>query len=59
MRFETSHAHQFVGRFAEALPGWADRIDSLTIARPSLEDVFLRRTGHRLYGEATPPEAES
>ncbi|HEV2853064.1 MAG TPA: ATP-binding cassette domain-containing protein [Thermoanaerobaculia bacterium] len=40
--------HELVARLVEALPG---RIDSVTVARPSLEDVFLRRTGHRLYGE--------
>lgn len=51
VRFERPRAHQFVGRLAEALPAWTGRIESLTIARPSLEDVFLRRTGHGLYGE--------
>jgi ABC-2 type transport system ATP-binding protein len=40
-------AHELVARLVEALPG---RVDSVTVARPSLEDVFLRRTGHRLYG---------
>jgi ABC-2 type transport system ATP-binding protein len=40
-------AHELVARLVEALPG---RIDAVTVARPSLEDVFLRRTGHRLYG---------
>ena len=27
------------------------RVDSVTVARPTLEDVFLHRTGRRLYGE--------
>jgi ABC-2 type transport system ATP-binding protein len=40
-------AHELVARLVEALPG---RVESVTVARPSLEDVFLRRTGHRLYG---------
>ena len=35
-------------RMSLALPG---RIDSVTVARPSLEDVFLRRTGHHLFTE--------
>jgi ABC-2 type transport system ATP-binding protein len=39
--------HELVARLVEALPG---RVESVTVARPSLEDVFLRRTGHRLYG---------
>ncbi|HYG63266.1 MAG TPA: ATP-binding cassette domain-containing protein, partial [Thermoanaerobaculia bacterium] len=47
-------AHELVARLVEALPG---RIDSVTVARPSLEDVFLRRTGHRLYGGEGEAEA--
>jgi ABC-2 type transport system ATP-binding protein len=30
----------------EAFPG---EIDSVSIAKPSLEDVFIRRTGHRFW----------
>jgi ABC-2 type transport system ATP-binding protein len=48
VRLELDRAHELVARLVEALPG---RIDVVTVARPSLEDVFLRRTGHRLYGE--------
>ncbi|HKI06253.1 MAG TPA: ATP-binding cassette domain-containing protein [Thermoanaerobaculia bacterium] len=48
VRLHRERGHQLVARLAAALPG---RIDSITVARPSLEDVFLRRTGHRLYGE--------
>jgi ABC-2 type transport system ATP-binding protein len=51
VRFERPRAHEFVGRLAAALPTWTARIESLTVARPSLEDVFLRHTGHGLYGE--------
>lgn len=46
VRLERERAHELVVRLAEAFPG---RIDSVTVARPTLEDVFLRRTGHRLY----------
>ncbi|MEO6191478.1 MAG: ATP-binding cassette domain-containing protein [Thermoanaerobaculia bacterium] len=48
VRLERERGHELAARLAEALPG---RIDSVTVARPSLEDVFLRRTGHRLYDE--------
>ena len=48
VRLESPRGHELAARLAEALPG---RIDSITVARPSLEDVFLRRTGHRLYDE--------
>lgn len=45
IRFELTGAHQSIARLAEAFPG---AIHELTIADPTLEDVFLRRTGHRL-----------
>jgi ABC-2 type transport system ATP-binding protein len=48
VRLERERGHELAARLAEALPG---RIESVTVARPSLEDVFLRRTGHRLYDE--------
>jgi len=48
VRFEREDAHRFVARLAEAFPG---RIESVTVSRPTLEDVFLRHTGHGLYGE--------
>jgi ABC-2 type transport system ATP-binding protein len=38
--------HELVARLVEALPG---RVETVTVSRPSLEDVFLRRTGHRLF----------
>jgi ABC-2 type transport system ATP-binding protein len=49
VRLERERGHELAARLAEALPG---RIESVTVARPSLEDVFLRRTGHRLYDES-------
>jgi ABC-2 type transport system ATP-binding protein len=48
VRLERERGHELAARLAASLPG---RIESITVARPSLEDVFLRRTGHRLYGE--------
>jgi len=47
VRLERERAHEWVARLVEALPG---RIDAVTVARPTLEDVFLHRTGNRLYG---------
>jgi ABC-2 type transport system ATP-binding protein len=32
----------------EAFPG---EIDAVSIAKPSLEDVFIKRTGHRFWTE--------
>jgi len=48
VRLEREKGHELVARLIEALPG---RVDSVTVARPTLEDVFLHRTGRRLYGE--------
>jgi ABC-2 type transport system ATP-binding protein len=36
----------------EAFPG---AIDAVSVSKPTLEDVFIRRTGHRFWNE----EAES
>ncbi|HZF10427.1 MAG TPA: ATP-binding cassette domain-containing protein [Thermoanaerobaculia bacterium] len=48
VRFERERAHEWVARLAESLPG---RIESVTVARPTLEDVFLRRTGYGLFAQ--------
>jgi ABC-2 type transport system ATP-binding protein len=57
VRLERERAHELVARLVEALPG---RIESVTVARPTLEDVFLRRTGYGLFAqedaEAAPEE---
>lgn len=55
LRLELDRAHELVARIVEALPG---RIESVTVARPTLEDVFLRRTGHRLYDLENEEEAK-
>jgi ABC-2 type transport system ATP-binding protein len=46
VRFEREDAAAFVPRLAETFSG--HRIDALTVARPTLEDVFLQLTGERL-----------
>jgi ABC-2 type transport system ATP-binding protein len=51
IRIERDHAHRFVTELVEAFPG---EIDALSIAKPSLEDVFIRRTGHRFWSERQP-----
>jgi ABC-2 type transport system ATP-binding protein len=48
VRLERERAPEFVARLFEEFPG---RIDSVTVARPSLEDVFLRKTGRPLAEE--------
>ena len=46
LRIEQSNGHEFIPRLVEAFPG---EIQSVALSRPTLEDVFLRRTGHTLW----------
>ena len=46
VRLEKKDGHAFVAELFESFPGM---IDSVTLARPTLEDVFITRTGHRLW----------
>src|SRR6266496_2666628 len=48
IRLERDHGHRFVSDLFEAFQG---EIDAVSIAKPSLEDVFIRRTGHRFWSE--------
>lgn len=48
LRIEKNQGHRFVTDLVEAFPG---EIDAVSIAKPSLEDVFIRRTGHRFWSE--------
>jgi ABC-2 type transport system ATP-binding protein len=51
VRIEKDQAHRFVTNVVGAFPG---EIDALSIAKPSLEDVFIKRTGHRFWTEGAP-----
>jgi ABC-2 type transport system ATP-binding protein len=54
VRLEHSHGHRFVTSVAEAFPGV---IEAVSISKPSLEDVFICRTGHRFWTETREPAA--
>jgi ABC-2 type transport system ATP-binding protein len=45
VRIEQPEGSAFITRLVEAFPG---EIDSVTFAKPTLEDVFIARTGRRL-----------
>lgn len=47
VRIERSRGHEFVPQLVESFPG---QVEAVTVARPTLEDVFVRRTG-RAFGE--------
>jgi ABC-2 type transport system ATP-binding protein len=48
IRMEREAGHRFVTDIVEAFPG---EIDAVTVSKPTLEDVFIRRTGHRFWNE--------
>jgi ABC-2 type transport system ATP-binding protein len=48
VRLEIQNGHRFVTDVFEAFPG---EIQSVNISKPALEDVFIRRTGHRFWQE--------
>lgn len=48
VRLELPDASQWVPRLVEAFPG---RIKTITLGKPTLEDVFIARTGHRFWHE--------
>jgi ABC-2 type transport system ATP-binding protein len=44
LRIELDRGHEFIPKLISAFPG---RVRSVTLGKPSLEDVFIRKTGHR------------
>jgi ABC-2 type transport system ATP-binding protein len=48
VRLEREEGHRFVTSVVEAFPG---EINGISVAKPSLEDVFIQRTGHRFWSE--------
>ena len=49
LRVEKENAHAFVSQAIEAFSGM---IESVTLSKPTLEDVFIARTGHRFWEDA-------
>jgi len=48
VRIERAQGHRFA---AEVMEAFAGEILSVNISRPTLEDVFIKRTGHRFWTE--------
>lgn len=49
IRIELEQGHRFVTGLVEAFPG---EIQSVSVSKPTLEDVFIHRTGHRFWTES-------
>jgi ABC-2 type transport system ATP-binding protein len=56
VRLEVENGHHFVPEVVEAFPG---EIESLSVSKPTLEDVFIHRTGHRFWSEDGEPALET
>ncbi len=60
VRFELAGgtgAWALLSRLAARLPDWERRVTAVTVARATLEDVFLRHTGHGLSAAPAAEEA--
>ncbi len=55
VRLEQEQGHRFVTDVVEAFPG---EIDSISVSKPNLEDVFIHRTGHRFWTESESGEEQ-
>ncbi|HSM87112.1 MAG TPA: ATP-binding cassette domain-containing protein [Candidatus Limnocylindrales bacterium] len=49
IRMERKDGHRFVTDLVEAFPG---EIQSISVSKPTLEDVFIDRTGHRFWTQS-------
>jgi ABC-2 type transport system ATP-binding protein len=52
VRIERKEGHRFVTDVVEAFPG---EIQAISVSKPSLEDVFIHRTGHKFWTEGEEP----
>jgi len=48
VRMELENGHRFITAVVEAFPG---EIQSVSVSKPTLEDVFIHRTGHRFWSD--------
>jgi ABC-2 type transport system ATP-binding protein len=46
VRLEMENGHRFITEVVEAFPG---EIQAVSVSKPTLEDVFIHRTGHRFW----------
>src|SRR5579864_2202638 len=53
IRMERKEGHRFVTDLVESFPG---EIQSISVSKPTLEDIFIDRTGHRFWTDQGPEE---
>lgn len=53
IRIEREQGHRFITELAESFPG---EIQAISVSKPTLEDVFIRRTGHKFWTETSTTE---
>ena len=46
VRIERENGHRFITDVVEAFPG---EIEAISVSKPTLEDVFIHRTGHKFW----------
>jgi len=56
IRLERENGHHFITDVVEAFPG---EIQTISVSKPTLEDVFIHRTGHRFWSEAQKSETQT
>jgi ABC-2 type transport system ATP-binding protein len=49
VRLELPNGHEWVPRLVDA---FRDRLDAITLGKPTLEDVFIHATGHQFWSES-------
>ncbi len=54
VRIERENGHRFITDVVEAFPG---DIQAVSVSKPTLEDVFIHRTGHRFWTDQNGVEA--
>ncbi len=52
VRLELPNGHEWVPKLVEAFP---DHVESITLGKPTLEDVFIHFTGHRFWNDNPTP----
>lgn len=55
VRMERKEGHKFVTDLVESFPG---EIQSISVSKPTLEDIFIDRTGHRFWSDSQPEDEE-